>query len=160
MPPALRIFLDIETDYYRQPTVIGFTSSETGLVQLVGNDITAARLQEALPETGRLYTYNGHSFDLPCIKSSLGLDLRATYDSVDLRWVCQRNGITGGQKAIEKQWGLVRENDGMDGQDAMWLWQKYRRGEKAALAKLLSYNAEDIEGLRFIRRKLVEKGYL
>ena len=51
----------------------------TGVVQLVGSEITVARLEQALPEGGVLFTYNGHCFDLVCIRRQLGIDLRARF---------------------------------------------------------------------------------
>src|SRR5437667_12537192 len=60
MTPPCEIYLDIETDWQRRLTVVGFQSSTTGVVQLVGSDITADRLEQALPAGGMLFTYNGH----------------------------------------------------------------------------------------------------
>ena len=100
------IFLDIETDWDREITVVGFSSRMTGLVQLVGAEITRRRFLKELPRKGHLYTYNGHSFDCVCIRHQFGIDLRESFDSRDLRWVCQRLGLMGGQKAIEDHIGV------------------------------------------------------
>ena len=147
-------YLDIETDKYGRITVVGFRAAATGLVQLVGADITPEAVHAALPASGRLYTYNGHCFDLPVIRKRLGLDLRARFESHDLRFICQRHGLRGGQKAVEHTIGHRRVLEGMDGWEAITLWQRYRRGDDAALERLLRYNAEDVEGLALI------KGYL
>lgn len=79
------IDLDVETDWSRRLTLVGFRVDGVQLVQLVGEQITLAGLREVLPRRGILYTYNGHCFDLPVIRTQLGLDLRARYDSRDLR---------------------------------------------------------------------------
>src|SRR6266542_3402022 len=82
------------------------------------------------PAAGTLYTYNGHCFDLICLRQQLGLDLRACFASVDLRWVCQRRGLRGGQKAIEKSLGHRRLLPDLDGRDALLLWARYQRGDR------------------------------
>ena len=148
------IYLDVETDWGRRLTVVGFFAATTGLVQLVGPEITPEAVRGALPAAGTLYTYNGHCFDLTCLRRQLGLDLRACFASVDLRWVCQRQGLRGGQKAIEKYLGHRRLLPDLDGRDAPLLWARYQRGDSAALATLLNYNREDLHGLMVIRRYL------
>jgi uncharacterized protein YprB with RNaseH-like and TPR domain len=154
MSNLAEVFLDIETDWSRELTLVGFRSEATGLIQLVGAEITADRLHRELPCGGVLYTYNGHCFDLPIIRNQLGLDLRSRYESRDLRWICQRLGITGGQKAIEQQIGVRRQLSGLDGRDAIVLWARYQRGDMAALKTLRAYNREDLEGLVAIRDHL------
>jgi uncharacterized protein YprB with RNaseH-like and TPR domain len=156
----LEIYLDIETGWNQGLTVFGFRSSETGVVQLVGNEITRSRVLKELPHSGKLYTYNGHCFDLARIRAELGLDLREQFDSWDLRWICQRNGICGGQKAIECRMGIRRETEGIDGMEAIYLWGRYLRGDERALQTLLRYNAEDLEGLVAIKQDLARRGLL
>jgi len=157
MGRPLEIYLDIETDWSRQLTVLGFLSSATGLVQLVGAEITRRRLGRVLPKRGRLHTFNGHSFDLPVIRAQLGLDLRSRYDSVDLRWVCFHRGLAGGQKAIEASILFERETVGLGGMEAIELWNQHARGDPNALPTLLNYNAEDLEGMRAIKRYLASR---
>ncbi len=160
----MQLYLDIETDFYQNITVIGFYSESTGFQQIVGRDITRARLSRRLPKpviksdgkaTGmglrELYTFNGHCFDLPVIKKRLGLDLREKYDSKDLRFICKKHGLVGGQKAIEKILGLRRELPDMDGRDALYLWQNYvEYGDEDSLSTLLAYNKEDVMNLAMI----------
>jgi uncharacterized protein YprB with RNaseH-like and TPR domain len=155
------LFLDIETDFYRNISVIGFYSAITGFHQLVGSEISRLRLSRRLPEavikpdaetSGRalreLFTFNGHCFDLPVIKSKLGLDLRNKYDSRDLRFICKKQGLTGGQKLIEKYLGIKRELPDMDGRDALYLWQNYtENADQDSLNILLAYNKEDVMNL-------------
>lgn len=160
MPPAIDTYLDVETDWNRDLTVVGFRSSVTGFVQLVRPDITPRRLLRELPKGGRLFTYNGHCFDLSCIRLQLGLDLRRHFDSFDLRWICQRNVIRGGQKAIEHRIGVRRRTDHLDGYEAMRLWSQYQRGDHQALRTLLTYNEDDIRGLMAIKRYLISCGLL
>ena len=154
------IYLDIETDERQRITVVGFRSAATGLVQLVGDEVTPARVHATLPASGRLFTYNGHCFDLPVIRKRLGLDLRARFASHDLRFICQRYGLKGGQKAVEHQIGHRRALEGMDGWEAIVLWKRHLRGDASALARLLHYNAEDVDGLALIKEHLAARGLL
>jgi uncharacterized protein len=143
----MSLYLDIETDWSRQITVIGLYHRRR-FYQLVGREATAERLRQLLPRSATIYTFNGHCFDLPVIKRRLGIDLRQRNPSVDLRYVCQRRGLTGGQKLIEQRLGIARLLPGMDGRDALQLWQRYRdHGDERALQLLLAYNREDVLNL-------------
>ena len=144
MPRFPDIYLDIETSWEGDITVIGFYSRGTGLVQLVGDDVTDVRLDRELPERGNLFTYNGHCFDIPVIRKVLGVDLRDKFESYDLRWIC-----------------LPRELMGMDGRDALVLWQRYvDHDDEEALGTLLQYNREDVLGLLEIKRHCERKGFI
>ncbi|MEJ5187131.1 MAG: ribonuclease H-like domain-containing protein [Candidatus Geothermincolales bacterium] len=148
------VYLDVETDRNGRLTVIGLYHKQAGIVQLVGDEISRKNLLSALPASGRLFTYNGHCFDLRCIRCQLGLNLREMFHSVDLRWICHERGLTGGLKAVERALGIRRELPDMDGYRAMVLWEEYRRGDLEALWKLLLYNREDVMNLIPIKEHL------
>ena len=155
------IYLDIETDFQRRITVVGFHSRATGFRQLVGREVTAEKLGASLPEKGRLFTFNGHCFDLPVIRTRLGLDLRARYQSVDLRYACARAGLAGGLKAVEGRLGIGRRLPGLDGLDAIRLWEDYlARGAAGSLQILLAYNREDVMNLAKLKRRLCALGHV
>ena len=109
----MAIYLNIETHWDRNITVVGFRSEATGLDQL-----------KELPKTGRSVTYNGHCFDLYVIRQCVSVNLLDQYESIDLNWVWQRNGITGGQKRIEVKLGISRETEGVDPLEAIQLWNR------------------------------------
>ena len=154
------IYLDVETTWSRELTVIGLWSREAGYSQLVGGEITRAALRRSLPRDARLVTFNGHSFDLPVIRKQLSLDLRSEFESMDLRWIAQRCGLNGGQKAIERRIQFRRKLEGLDGRDAVRLWKQYEDGAEQALETLLRYNREDLDGMRAIAAHLMERGVL
>lgn len=163
MSRPIEIYLDIETDRDRSITVLGFRSVETGLVQLVGREITRPRLLRALPRTGRLYTFNGHAFDLTRIRHQLGADLREIFESCDLLWVCRKTGLrtlSGSQKRIEERIGFARTVALANWWEPMDLWRAHQAGEAGALDILLRYNADDIRGLTAIKRHLASRGLL
>jgi uncharacterized protein YprB with RNaseH-like and TPR domain len=155
----MALYLDIETDYDNQITVIGFYSYLTGLVQLVGSDITPPKVEKALPKVNRLYTFNGTCFDLPVIERQLSLRLKEWYECHDLMHLCRRAGLHGGQKRIEERLGIGRQLPGMKGRDAQWLWYQYEvASDLGALEDLLLYNREDVMNMVKIRRYLKKIG--
>jgi len=52
--------------------------------------------------------------------------------------------------------GIDRETSGISGLDAVWLWHRYRGGDKRALETLLHYNLEDCQNLKVLRAKLTD----
>jgi RNase_H superfamily len=68
-----------------------------------------------------------------------------------------RLGYRGGLKRIERQWGIIREDDvvGLNGFDAVLLWARYRCGDAAALERLMAYNRADVVNLEV----LLKRGY-
>ncbi len=145
-------YLDIETSYEGEITVIGLIRPSGELVQLVSPDIFPEDLLESLSGTKNLYTYNGHRFDLPVISRSLGLNLRRIFLCRDLMYDCWSRNLYGGLKAVERQLGIPRRLPHLDGRDAMRLWAAYvGQGEEEALSTLLEYNREDVENLIALR---------
>ncbi|MCK9555264.1 ribonuclease H-like domain-containing protein [bacterium] len=155
----MSIYLDIETNRSGEITVLGFFSAAGGFVQMVKPDITRDKFIAALPGTAsRIVTYNGNSFDLNVIWKRLGINLRDIYESCDLRWICQREGLTGGMKAVESTLNISRTTMGVDGREALYLWDKFVfEGDRKALELLLEYNKEDVLNLIKIEKKLIER---
>ncbi len=146
------LYLDIETSFSGDITVIGMYERSRGLRQLVGPNLSADDLLAALPPARSIVTFNGSCFDLPLIKSRIGVDLLERYESRDLRFECRRVGLTGGQKVIEKKLGIGRDARGVKGRDAPLLWHLYRMEDSAeALELLLRYNRDDVMNMRRIR---------
>lgn len=152
------VYLDIETDWHRSPTVVGFRSRETGVVQLIGEEISRRRLLRELPRRGRLVTFNGHTFDLPVLRDHLGCDLRERFEHTDLLYICRNVGLSGGQKVIEERIRFQRSLPDLDGRDALWLWRRHQRGDIEALPTLLRYNREDLQGMIATRMYLSRRG--
>lgn len=155
-------YLDIETTglsrFYDYITVIGIYrchSRNSELIQLVGEEVTRGNLVTALRGVNTIYTYNGSRFDLPFIATSLGIDLAIEFYHHDLMYDCWRNNLYGGFKAVERQLGIPRQLQGVDGFEAVQLWWRYQRGGKQnALDLLLQYNMEDVVNLKALREKL------
>ncbi len=114
------------------------------------NDILAYKL---------LVTWNGRCFDAPILRSELGIALdkedssgRIRMAHLDLRPVFRALNLRGGLKAVEQRLGLDRgELAGMDGWDAVRLWQRYELYDDVrALKTLLDYNAADVLSLEWL----------
>lgn len=148
------VYLDIETDGGDLITVIGFVAEGSDPVQLADEEVSSSELLRRLPASGRIFTFNGERFDLPKIREGLGVDLLDQFESCDLMKVGWAHDLAGGQKAIEDQLGFNRSLPGMGGLDAIRLWDEYAAGSNVSLETLLAYNAEDLDGMRFIRAHL------
>ena len=157
-----RAYLDIETTglskRYHDITVVGIAVERAGqlrLKQLVGENITERRLLRTLKGVDEIYTYNGSRFDLPFIKTGLGIDLKTKFNHQDLMYDCWKKNLKGGLKAVERRLGIRRKLKDIDGFMAVRLWWDYVNNDnRRALRTLLEYNAEDVVNLRVLRRKL------
>lgn len=147
-------YLDIETSFSGTVTVFGLLRSDRGLVQLVGEAITRAAVDEALAGVDTLCTFNGESFDLPVLRRALGLGLLERYRSLDLSVECRRAGRRGGLKRIEDGLGIPRSLKGVTGYDAMVLWDRWEHGDREAIEILLRYNRDDVVNLALLERRL------
>jgi uncharacterized protein YprB with RNaseH-like and TPR domain len=152
------VYLDIETSGYDQwdndITVIGLYDGNG--IQTFVNGKNLESFEMAIADYDLVITFNGACFDLPFIKRSFpGISLPDGH--IDLRFVLKKLGYEGGLKKIEKDMGITRSDDidGVDGFEAVRLWQRYQRGDKKALKTLISYNNADILNLE----PLMEQAY-
>jgi uncharacterized protein YprB with RNaseH-like and TPR domain len=163
LQPCSEAYLDIETTGLTysgcEITVIGIHLCRGGnadFIQLVGSDITADSILEALSGVDVIYTYNGSRFDLPFIRSQLGINLEGQFTHHDLMYDCWRNNLFGGLKAVERQLGINRELKGVDGYEAVRLWWRYVDSfDLEALNTLLEYNKEDVINLKTLKEILL-----
>jgi uncharacterized protein len=158
----LRAYIDIETTGLDPDadmlTVVGIAierEEEVRLVQLYEGALTRKGLIASLEGVDSLYSWNGLRFDLPFIAARLEVNLAESFRHCDLKQRCRECGLSGGLKGVERRLGISRVTAGMNGRDAVRLWNEYRsRGSEAALVRLLAYNAEDVRNLAHIRRRL------
>src|SRR5581483_7540957 len=92
-----------------------------------------------------LVTFNGKTFDLPCLREAFP-GWRGDKAHLDLRYPLKRIGLGGGLKAILtslsfSEPGLLSR---MDGWMAPILWRAYRRGDDEALETLKAYTVNDV----------------
>ena len=156
-------YLDIETtglsSEYCEITVVGIylvDGFDTRFMQLVGADVTADNILEALEGVDVIYTYNGSRFDLPFISSRLGINLAELFTQHDLMYDCWQNNLYGGLKCVEQQLGIPRQLKDVNGAEAIRLWWQYVNDyDEDALAVLLAYNKEDVVNLKTLKERLL-----
>lgn len=146
-------YLDIETTglshYSSQITVIGIYDGKESKFFINGKNLQD--FKEEIKNYSTLITFNGRQFDVPFIASKFP-EIDWNQFHIDLRYDLAKLGYRGGLKSIEHQLGLSRDEEiqGIDGFEAVRLWRRYQRGDKAALDTLISYNKADIENLKFL----------
>jgi len=153
-------YLDIETAYSGEITVVGIYIPETGVHQIVNPWITDLSIDRALEGVTVIKTFNGSRFDLPVIKRRTGLDLTERFEHQDLIYDCRKNGLKGGLKKAEELLGIHRETAGINGSDALCLWHDYGTySNQDSLDLLLHYNREDIVNLELLEQKLNQMNF-
>ncbi|MBA7467985.1 hypothetical protein ES707_03225 [subsurface metagenome] len=124
----------------------------------MGREVTKDDLLEAVDGVQTIYTYNGSRFYLPFIHDSLGINLADIFHHQDLMYDCWRCNLKGGFKAVEQQLGIPRKLQGINGWDAVLLWQRYQYyDDQEALVTLLKYNKEDVVNLKSLRERLLDR---
>ncbi|MFM7322065.1 MAG: ribonuclease H-like domain-containing protein [Armatimonadota bacterium] len=143
-------YLDIETTGGMEPddiTVIGVHDGYECRVLLKHEDLD--EFPSLIRDAQMLVTFFGTGFDLPFLRRRFP-DLALDQPHVDLCPTLRRLGHSGGLKAIERRLGIPRrdEVDGLDGMDAVRLWDIWRRRrDEEARRLLIAYNREDVENL-------------
>lgn len=151
----MKAYLDIETTFDGEISVVGIYVPGRGLVQLTGGDVTDVAITDALEGVSSVVTFNGSSFDLPFIRRVAGVDIRDLAEHVDLMRVCRKRGLRGGLKRIEVLLGISRSSGVTDGREAPRLWQRFvNDDDRSALEKLLLYNREDVVNLELLEEIL------
>jgi uncharacterized protein YprB with RNaseH-like and TPR domain len=144
----MRAYLDIETTFDNQISVVGIHIPGREMVQLLGGRITDLSIAQALEGVGTVITFNGASFDLPFVRRITGFDVKDLAEHRDLLRDCRKRGLRGGLKKVEVLLGISRDSGVTDGRLAPRLWQRWENdGDKAALDLLLEYNKEDCVNL-------------
>jgi len=155
----MKAFLDIETSFEGEITVLGVYREDGTIIQLVGREITRSNLLKSLAAITTIYTYNGSRFDLPIIKEKLGIDLDDYFATYDLMYDCWERNLYGGLKKVEQILGIERCLKDVNGWVAMELWDQYEKtNNREALQVLLEYNKEDIINLPVLMEKLGKRG--
>lgn len=152
-------FIDIETNYQNNITVLGVSDGENVWQFLRHHNMNAKEITELLKRFKVLVTFNGACFDLPIIKRYFK-NAVPNVPHIDLRFAGAKAGLTGGLKSIEKELGIDRgeELDGVSGADALVLWSQYRKtGEQQFRDILLEYNAEDVLNLKPLAQVIYDR---
>jgi uncharacterized protein YprB with RNaseH-like and TPR domain len=150
--PAFRdsvAYVDIETTGLGSPgdhiTTIALYDGRSVLTYIYGRNL--GDFCRDIQRYRLLVTYNGKGFDIPFIRSDLGLAIDHAH--IDLRYVLASLGYRGGLKGCEKRLGIDRGDlVDVDGFFAVLLWRDYKRNANPrALETLLAYNVLDVVNL-------------
>lgn len=151
------VFLDIETDgYYGGVTVVGLSDGDESKTMVRGFNLDKHLFLKELEKYKLLITFNGASFDVPVLERYFGCKIE--HPHIDLRFVCQKVGLAGGLKSIEKELQIKRRKEvaNFTGEDAVYLWQMWKStGDKDYLDKLVWYNEEDVFNLKPLAKKVI-----
>jgi uncharacterized protein YprB with RNaseH-like and TPR domain len=148
-------FLDIETTglspYAGIVTAVTVHGGGATRTFVAGEDLE--ELPAYLRRFPLLVTFNGRHFDVPFLEACFP-SLVVPPVHIDLRFVFYRLGLAGGLKRIEQRLGIGDRSgvEGVQGLDAVRLWQEYRRGNRSALDKLVRYNRADTVNLEPLLR--------
>jgi len=149
------VFLDLETtgvNNYDQITVVGLYDGLNTKTMIKGINLDFNNLKQELKHYKLIITFNGSTFDIPFIKKRYP-ELLPDIPNFDLRVACQRVGLTGGLKQIEKQLGIERNNiiERLCNGDPLTLWRMAKAsGDDYYLKLLVEYNEEDCYNLKKI----------
>jgi len=86
-------------------------------------------------------------------------DVKIDIPHFDLCFAAKRLGFKGGLKKLELELGIERDESvqGLDGYDAVKLWDHANRGSQGALETLVRYNREDTVNLMHIASIFYER---
>ena len=146
------MFLDIETDGapigLGQITLVGMYCNNTMTILIAGESLTEERLHHELSQADLLVTFFGTGFDVPYLRASFPR-IPMKHAHFDLCFAARRMGLRGGLKSIEHTVGLERPSDiqGLNGWDAVILWEAWLKGDRKAKERLCDYNEADVRNL-------------
>jgi hypothetical protein len=153
------VYLDIETTggppEHGEVTVVGLYGMGRMISLVRGESLTEERLNRELSKYKIVVTFFGSVFDLPFLRATYpGLVLDQPH--IDLCFAARRLGWRGGLKHIESLATIERppEVQGLDGWDAVRLWNTWRTGQARALDLLLRYNEADTRNLEPLAERI------
>ena len=157
------VFLDIEASGVVDRgfiTVVGLFDGIKTKTMVKDINLDFHALKQELAKYKMIVTFNGLTYDIPFLEKAFP-SLLPKVPHFDLRHACQRVGLKGGLKQIEKELGIERRNnivDRMYGGDPTTLWRMYRATcDEHYLNLLIEYNEEDVINLKPIANKVYMK---
>jgi uncharacterized protein len=157
------VCLDIETNGLMPNnggyvTLIGLYNGFDYTCLISGINLSPEHLMEALSGYKYLITFYGSIFDIPFLLRSMpGLNFDIPH--FDICFGARKTGFKGGLKSLEADLGIRRDESvqGMNGYDAVILWEYARQGDSKALELLKIYNKEDTVNLLKIAETIYQR---
>lgn len=145
--------LDIETTGFMPEkggyvTVVGIYDGYDYRCLVRGRGLTSENLNKELSEYKYLITFYGSAFDIPFLMRTMS-DMKFDMPHFDLCFGARKLGLKGGLKRLEIDFGIERPEavKGINGYDAVKLWEHARSGSSEAIDLLIMYNKEDTVNL-------------
>lgn len=157
------VCLDIETSGL-QPysggyvTMVGLYDGFDYKCFVHGKNLTVENLNSELRRYKCLITFYGAAFDIPFLQRTMrGVEFDIPH--FDLCFAAKRLNMQGGLKKLEQDFGIVRHESvqGLDGYDAVKLWEHAKLGSSDAMQTLIQYNREDTVNLMTMAPVLYER---
>ncbi len=143
-------FFDVEVDGHGKIIVLTLFDRFQSKTLVKGMGLEREVIEKELQKYTLLVTYNGSAFDIPHIKKEFHLELSLPH--IDLKPLCQRLGLRGGLKEIERQLGINRPSH-LHGHPVD-LWKAFwASGDREWLELLVQYNEEDAVNLYHLLEK-------
>lgn len=156
------VFLDIEVtgiSSHDDITVIGLFDGVNTKIMIKGINLDMKYLKRELEKYKLIVSYNGSAFDIPFLIKRYP-SLLPKIPHFDLKSACQRLGLRGGLKEVERRLGIKRQNwiiDKLYNGDILKLYKMYKAtGDDYYLRLLVEYNEEDVINLKFIADKIID----
>ena len=155
LPHVLEGAAYVDIEWAEGVAVVGVLDREGIRCFVRGRDLEG-ELPARMKSWRALVTFNGLAFDLPILRRAFPEWVPPAVH-VDLKHVFQKLRMPGGLKKIEPRFCLFRPPHlaRLSGTDAAFLWEAQRRGDPAALRRLVEYNLYDV----FHLKPLAELGY-
>lgn len=142
------IFLDIEIRNRQDIIIIGIYDNDMKTM-VKGFNLDKNKFKQILNNAKLLVTYNGRSFDIPLIEKYFDMNINIPH--IDLKSLCNKVGLKGGLKEIEKKLGIKREDKFRRGGDPIKMWRLWNASrDKDYLNMLIEYNENDVINLKKI----------
>ena len=147
------VCLDIETNGFMPEsggytTLVGIYDGYDYQCLIYGVNLTPDNLSQLLSGYKYLITFYGAVFDIPFLKKAMP-EFHLSIPHFDLCFGARKLGFRGGLKKLEVEFGIRRDDavTGIDGYEAVKLWEFARHGSSEALDLLKLYNREDTVNL-------------
>ncbi len=149
------LFFDIETDCIsRNSHITCITTLRDGNIRTYIRGRNLLDFMDEWASARLIVGFNSKRFDTPMVCREFGVHCHAA--QIDLMDEAGHYGLRGGLKSIEKYIGFIREdNDCLNGNDAIYQWSLFCKGDETALMKLIKYNVDDVLSLRHLYQYLL-----
>lgn len=135
------VFLDLEAGKQKHIDIITLYDGVHTKSFIRNYNLDVCLIKSALSEFKLIVTFNGGSFDFPIFKRKFG-NIIPSIPHIDVRFLCERLGLTGGLKKIERKLMLERKTTFLN--------------RNKSLKNLIDYNSSDVKNLKPILDYCVE----